>query len=221
MKANRQITATELPSWALPKLNETHPLCVFYSSLKQGEVKKDLPTIHLQETATEAGAEVTQDLYSSVPGCHLITPTQEVKKNPTAWLQGNTFSSPCTLHELVLQLKLGLLWTIWSSVQPDQCNHRVAAVRTLIALTLLVLVLTKPGQDTAQPPSSGVGQMCSRSPPPSSDLQQAERSFTKKKSPPNPYFLGDHSLRHNSHFTFTRFAAPGLKKIYNILILLF
>jgi len=36
-------------------------------------MKKDFLAIHLQATATKAGAAITQDLYSSAPVYHLIT----------------------------------------------------------------------------------------------------------------------------------------------------
>lgn len=42
-------------------------------------MKKDFPAVHLQETATEAGAGITRDLYSSAPEYHLVTLDERLK----------------------------------------------------------------------------------------------------------------------------------------------
>lgn len=70
----------DVPSSALTRIKETHSLDRFYAALKWGKIKKDFPALHLQETATEAGAETTQDLYSSAPEYHLITRHERLKK---------------------------------------------------------------------------------------------------------------------------------------------
>lgn len=50
-ESRRQITAIQVLSWALTKLNETQPPDVFRPALKWEEMKKDLPVLPLQQRA--------------------------------------------------------------------------------------------------------------------------------------------------------------------------
>lgn len=148
-----------MPSWALTKLKETHSLDGFYAALKCGDMKKDFSALHLQETATEAGTEITQDLYSSAPEYHLNTIHERLKKTNRTPARQRT---PCPL--------------VTCSYRSSWGSH---------------------GQTESSP-----------------------GSFTQK-APPTPKKKIPAGLRHNLHFTSTRFPASGLKKIYNTLILLF
>lgn len=185
-----------MPSWALTKLKETHSLDGFYAALKCGDMKKDFSALHLQETATEAGTEITQDLYSSAPEYHLNTIHERLKKT-TARLQGNALLVPTGQAGAP---------TDRPESSPGYSRTRTSAGLLLQGPRQLRFCCTGAhralaGHSTV-PPGWGAGRLCSRSILPSGELQQAESSFTKKalpSPPPKKNFLQDSDITRTSH----------------------
>lgn len=163
-------------------------------------MKKDFSALHLQETATEAGTEITQDLYSSAPEYHLNTIHERLKKQPHACKATHSLSS-C---DLFLQVKLGVPRTdqraVLATAGPVQVQG--CCCKDPDGLDFAALVLTEPWQDTAQ---SHAGQGLAGCAPGQHYLQvnySRLRDPSQRKLPPPPQknkFLQDSDITCTSH----------------------